>query len=104
MTMLDRTINLGIRLLRLMIFLLALAPCHVTALDGVPPTPVRPVIDTYHGTAVTDPYRWLEETSTPEVQAWMQSQDGYSRSILDRIPGRAALIARMKEAEDSATA
>ena len=89
---------------RLTIVVLAFVPCFVMAVEGPPPTPVKPVIDTYHGTTVTDPYRWLEETSTPEVEAWMRSQDRYSRGLLDRIPGRAALLARMKEAEDSAAA
>src|SRR6266545_4093759 len=95
--------RLSIRL-RLTIVLLVLVPRHVMAVDGLPATPSRPVVDTYYGTTVTDPYRWLEATDTPEVQTWMRTQDQYSRGILDRIPGRAALIARMKEAEDSASA
>jgi prolyl oligopeptidase len=27
-------------------------------------------IDDYHGTLVADPYRWLEETDSPQTRDW----------------------------------
>jgi Protease II len=33
----------------------------------LPPTPVRDVTEDFFGTKVTDPYRWLENTTDPEV-------------------------------------
>jgi prolyl oligopeptidase len=48
---------------------------------------VRPVVDTYHGVEVVDPYRWLEDLEDPEVLAWMRAQDTHARSVLESIPG-----------------
>jgi len=69
----------------------------VFAADSPPVAPVRPVTDTYFGTAVVDPYRYLENTKDPEVQAWMKAQSDYTRGVLDRIPGREALAARIHD-------
>lgn len=33
------------------------------------------VIDDYHGTKVSDPYRWLEDDTCSEVQVWMAEQN-----------------------------
>src|SRR5262249_34644841 len=54
-------------------------------------------VDQIHGVAVSDPYRWLEDPSRPEVQAWMVAQDGYARAHLAKLPGRDALAARFAE-------
>lgn len=37
--------------------------------------------DTYHGTVVQDPFRWLEDLDSDEVKAWREEQDDF----LDRI-------------------
>ena len=55
------------------------------------------VVEQLHGTAVHDPYRWLEDPSRPDVQAWMTAQDGYAREHLAKLPGRDALAARFAE-------
>lgn len=77
-----------------------------TAFGQAPPTERRPVADVYHGTEVIDPYRWLEgDNSDPanmgrineEVAAWTDAQNVYTRSVLDALPGRAALEARIGE-------
>ena len=62
-----------------------------------PPTRRDDVVDQLHGTAVHDPYRWLEDPSRPEVQDWMKAQDGYARDHLAKLPGRDALAARFTE-------
>ena len=61
--------------------------------------------DTLHGVRVADPYRWLEEEKSPEVQAWMKAQDDLARDHLRRIPGRDAFAARLAQVlyVDSAT-
>lgn len=67
-------------------------------LPAAPPaTPIRPVTDTYWGTPVVDNYRYLEELKSPGVQSWMRAQADYTRAQLARIPGRAALLARIHE-------
>ncbi|MEQ1804806.1 MAG: hypothetical protein ABL900_05455, partial [Burkholderiaceae bacterium] len=72
--------------------------------DAAPATPQRMVQDSYHGTVLSDPYRWLEDVASSEVQAWMHAQARYSRGVLDRIEGRSALLQRMLEVENSAPA
>ena len=57
-----------------------------------PVAPVRPVVDDYFGTKITDPYRWMEDMKSPEFQAWMKAQNDYTRVIIDSIPGRQKLV------------
>lgn len=69
----------------------------------VPKTEARPVRETVHGVEIVDPYRWLEGSAAPElagkkdaeldarVSAWTDAQNGYTRSVLDALPGRKAL-------------
>jgi prolyl oligopeptidase len=54
------------------------------------------VVDDLHGTKVPDPYRWLEDADAPEVKAWTDRQNAYTRGVIDQIGGRADLVARLK--------
>jgi prolyl oligopeptidase len=60
-----------------------------------PPAPVRPVTDTLHGVAVTDPYRWMED-GRQEFTDWLKAQDAYTRAVLERIPGRQKIAAELR--------
>jgi prolyl oligopeptidase len=62
-----------------------------------PPTPLRPVVDTYHGVDVVDHYRWLENSADPEVAPWIAAQNAHARAVLDGWPGRDALRRRVTE-------
>lgn len=55
------------------------------------------VAETLHGVTVNDPYRWLEDASSPEVKAWMKAQDDLTRARLAALPERDAIAARLKE-------
>jgi prolyl oligopeptidase len=68
-----------------------------------PETPARPVTDTYHGTEVVDPYRWLEDVNDPEVRAWAASQTKLTRSVLDADPGRPKLVETLRSLYDYQT-
>src|SRR4051794_803457 len=70
--------------------ILALGPM-LYAQSSPPPTRKQPVTDVYHAVKVIDDYRWLEDWSNPETQAWSNAQNTYARKYLDAIPGRAAL-------------
>lgn len=62
-----------------------------------PQTPVRPAVDVHHGVTVDDPYRWLEESASDEVRAWVAAQNRHTRAVLDAIPARAAIRVRVAE-------
>jgi prolyl oligopeptidase len=58
------------------------------------PAPVKPVTETLWGKQVTDNYRYMEALD-PQTVAWMNAQSAYTHSILDAIPRRAALEAKI---------
>ena len=55
------------------------------------------IVETLHGKTIRDPYRWLEDEKSPEVQAWMDAQDAHAREALRQLPARAAIAARLRE-------
>ena len=61
-----------------------------------PPTRVDPVVDTYHGVRVEDPYRWLENGADPAVREWTARQSQRTRAYLDGLPFRARLRAQLE--------
>ena len=54
-------------------------------------------VDTLHGSQVSDPYRWLEDEKADDVRKWTDAQDTLARAYLSKLPGRAAIAARMRE-------
>jgi prolyl oligopeptidase len=54
-------------------------------------------VDTYHGLAVPDPYRWLEDPHAPESQAWIEAQNQVTFGYLEQLPGRDQLQQRLTE-------
>ncbi len=58
---------------------------------------IEPVSDTFFGTTVTDPYRWMENPGDRDWEPFMKSQAAHARGVLDAIPGRAALARRVSE-------
>jgi prolyl oligopeptidase len=82
----------------------ASTPNHPSPADSMPPLPLTyPATrttadaDTYFGTRVPDPYRWLEDGQSPEVKSWLAAQNHLARTWLDAMPGRAALEKRYAE-------
>ena len=65
-----------------------------------PPSPAGAVIDVLHGISVPDPYRWLEDSNSPETQAWIVAQNQLTRGFLDQLPERAAIRRRLRELWD----
>jgi prolyl oligopeptidase len=78
-------------------FVLALPLAAALAQTALPVAPIRDQVDTWHGVAVHDPYRAMENAADPQVQAWMLAQGAFSRSLLDRIEGRSALEQRLAD-------
>ncbi len=57
-----------------------------------PPTRTVDSSDTYWGKTIKDPYRWLENIKSKEVEDWFKAQALLSDSLLNRIPGRDSLV------------
>jgi prolyl oligopeptidase len=76
----------------------ALATTAVVAQQFTYPT-TRKVdhVDTYHGVAVPDPYRWLEDDNSAATAAWVAAQNKVTFGYLESIPFRKTLHARVKE-------
>lgn len=54
-------------------------------------------VDDYHGTKVSDPYRWLEDTDSADTKAWVEAENKLTFSYLDQIPYRAAIRERLQK-------
>ena len=65
-----------------------------------PPTRTVDQIDKYHGTPVADPYRWLEDTDTPETLEWIRQQNELTSSLLQQVPERQRIRQRLTELWD----
>ena len=67
-----------------------------------PPAPPGDVVDTNHGIAVPDPYRWLEGDvrTTPAVRAWVDAENRVTQSYLATLPRRDAIKARLTQLWD----
>lgn len=54
-------------------------------------------VDTYFGTNVPDPYRWLEDDRSEETAQWVKSQNEVTFGYLSKIPFRDAIKSRLEE-------
>ncbi|MCJ1805366.1 prolyl oligopeptidase family serine peptidase [Flavobacterium covae] len=62
-----------------------------------PETKKKEHVDTYFGTAIQDPYRWLEDDRSLETEAWVKTQNTATYKYLDQIPYRAVLKERLEK-------
>ncbi len=53
------------------------------------------VIDHYFGTAVADPYRWLEDDMADDTAAWVAAENKVTHAYLNKIPFRAQIKKRL---------
>jgi prolyl oligopeptidase len=53
--------------------------------------------DDYFGTRVADPYRWMADLGSPELQQWIDAENAITRTYLDGLPVRDGLRSRITE-------
>ncbi|MFW6226898.1 MAG: S9 family peptidase, partial [Bacteroidota bacterium] len=79
-------------------FLLMMHGCDAPKRGVVyPETQKTDVTDDYFGTAVPDPYRWLEDDNSEETKAWVTAQNEVTFGYLESIPERGAIRDRLEE-------
>jgi prolyl oligopeptidase len=55
------------------------------------------VHDTYFGETLSDPYRWMENAKDPEWLPYLKGQNDHTRSVLEALPTRPALLKRIAQ-------
>ena len=54
-------------------------------------------IENYHGTDISDPYRWLEDDNSDETIAWVTEQNKVTSGYLSQIPFREDISKRLEK-------
>lgn len=55
-------------------------------------------VDEYHGTKVTDTYRWLEDDRSAETGAWVKAQNEVTFAYLNKIPFKGKIFSDLEKA------
>jgi len=93
----------GMRVLLSAIFLLLVVTTVLgedrasSGASGPPVAPQKPVTDIVQNHRIVDPYRWLEDASSPDTQKWVSEELAYTRGLLDPLPRREQLRKRLAE-------
>ena len=61
-----------------------------------PITTKNDVFDTYFGTKINDPYRWLEDDRSAETKAWVEAENKVTQGYLSGIPFRGDIKKRLE--------
>lgn len=72
---------------------------HGIVLPPPPPSQVEPVTDEVSGHSLTDNYRWLEDGTSPQTRAWIDSQMKYTEDYLNQVKVRPEIVKRLTELE-----
>lgn len=62
-----------------------------------PTTEKHEVYDTYFGTKVADPYRWLEDDRSEKTEEWVKAQNDVTAAYFAQLPQRDRLKNRLTE-------
>ena len=82
----------------ILILMAAIASTAVTAQNiQYPKAEKTGVKDTYFGTTVADPYRWLENDTSDQTAAWVAAENEVTNAYLAKIPFRQKLQKRLTE-------
>src|SRR5208282_4393448 len=64
---------------------------------GPPKAKVSPVEDTVQGHKIVDRYRYLEDRNDPDTKLYVEQEFKYTRALLDPLPGRDKINARLSQ-------
>ena len=68
-----------------------------SGLAGPPKAKVAPVEDTVQGHKIVDRYRYLEDPNDPDTKLYVEQEFNYTRALLDPLPGRDKINARLSQ-------
>ena len=77
--------------------LMFIAPILAAGQLQYPTTKKGETTEDYHGTKVSDPYRWLEDDNSEETKAWVQAQNKVTFDYLATLPQRDKIKKRLEE-------
>lgn len=86
--------------LLLILLFLVVAACSnqkETTVSVYPSTKKVDTVDQYHGVAVADPYRWLENDTTAETSDWVKRQNDVTFKYLEQVGYRERVLKRLEE-------
>lgn len=62
-----------------------------------PATATEAVVDTYHGTKIADPFRWLEDNEAEQTRAWIDQENKITQAYLEKCASREEFRKRLTE-------
>ncbi|MCX7604842.1 MAG: prolyl oligopeptidase family serine peptidase [Bryobacteraceae bacterium] len=74
-----------------------LLACLLLALPVAAQNTPKPATEVFHGVAVTEDFRWLEDPDSPETRAWIREQNARTQAFLARVPQRPAIRALIEK-------
>ena len=75
--------------MRTLLFLFFCMATQVAVAQLVYPSTAKGAVkDTYFGTTIADPYRWLEDDNSEATKAWVNAQNAVTTTYLSTIPFR----------------
>lgn len=74
-----------------------LVSCNRDTKFEYPVFPKSDVVDDYHGTLVSDPWRWLEDPNSQQTNDWIAAQNAVTMPYLESLPGRDRLKERLTQ-------
>ena len=77
--------------------LASLLAAAALATAAQPVARVEPVEDRYFGETVVDRYRWMENDKDADWLPFLKGQNAHTRSVIDALPGRGALLQRIQQ-------
>ncbi len=69
----------------------------LSVLPVLPKAKVAPVEDVVQGHKIVDHYRYLEDPNDPDTKLYVEQELAYTRALLDPLPGRAKINARLAQ-------
>ena len=89
-------------MLKKFIFCLVIATLFAVSIpaqngSGYPKAKKVAQVDDYHGTKVSDPFRWMEDTKSSDTQAWIEQENKITNAYLGSIAERDFLRKRFTE-------